>query len=201
MKKLIFIGDDLSLGKNGYGELVRSHLLLLEPGSENEVIFFSDNEMTYEKAFSQLPLHVIGKAPEVVVLALGHHDLVIRGSLEDMVNPLTETINLILDKTQASVLVVNLCSPFFVGNEQVYARCKDFNRVCAEISNNNRVCQVDIDTPAEEFLSEHRLSKGEKMSLHAEGPRLTILGALLISRTVAEKISMTFSPETGNRSN
>jgi len=188
MKRLIFLGDGLSLGKSGYGELLHSHLILSAPQSSFEFSSFSDDEMTYEKAFTSVPVHVIGKAPVLVLLALGYNDILGGKPIESLKKSLVDTVNLILDKTQASIVLTNLCSAFFQGNSRLLDRCREFNQICGEVSNTERITQIDVDTPTTRFLDVHRLGKGEKRSLHMDGPRLTTLGVLLLSRIISEKI-------------
>ncbi len=188
MKKLVFLGEELSFGKDGFGELLHSHLILSAPQFSFELSSFSDNEMTYEKAFTSVPVHVIGKAPDLVLLALGYNDLLSEKPVDSLKKSLLDTLNLILDKTRASIMVTNLCSAFFQGNTQLLDRCREFNQICGEVSNTERITGIDVDTPTIRFLDEHRLGKGEKRSLHIDGPHLTILGALLLSRIIAGKI-------------
>jgi hypothetical protein len=188
MKKLILIGDGLFQGTSGYKELLEAHLILAYPKFAWDIASFTKPDLTYEKLFDSLPMHVIGKAPEMVLFALGYNDILCGTSPDNIKKSLMDSLTLVLDKTQATVIIANCCSVFFKGNEQHFRRCMEFNQVCHETLKSQRISIVDLDTATENFLNEHRAGKGEKRSLHHEGPRLTVLGALLVSRIVAEKM-------------
>ena len=125
------------------------------------------------------PLHVIGKAPELVVLGLGYTDLAAGRTPEEIAQTAHGVITLVLQKTQARIGLLSTVSAFL---EEGSARERSslLNRRMRE-SAGPRVSFVDLEGRVERFYSEHRQSPGEKHSLHLDSNRLTPLGRLFMA--------------------
>jgi hypothetical protein len=188
LHKLIFIGDTLFQGQSGYQELLISQLVLFDPRSALDVLTFPGPGAAFHEILKQAPMHIIGKSPDLVLIAAGYSDVMGESALLEIKERLDSVFNLLKDKTNAEILSVNLCTAFFKGDPIRLARCEFINAILGCYQGFSRYRLVDADAQAAKFLEAHHSSTGMKVALHKEGPVLTGLGALLLARLVAEAI-------------
>jgi len=187
MIKIVSFGDRLFHSPSGYGSLLHPQLICADPSAPLDIHSFSSEGLTYGDVLGQIPMHVIGKAPNQVFLGLGYHDIS-KLSVEAIEETLSSVISLIKDKTQSEILLANLCTVFFEGDENIQRKCIDYNQICAELCEKFGLHLVDFDTETSEFLKVHISGEGQKLSLHTEGPNLTVIGALFLSRIASNRI-------------
>jgi hypothetical protein len=188
LHKLIFIGDTLFQGQSGYQELLISQLVLYDPRSALNVLTFPGPGAAFHQILEQAPLHIIGKSPDLVLIAAGYSDVMGASDLSEIKVSLDAIFHLLKDKTNAEIFLVNLCTAFFKGDSIRLARCEYINAILGCYKGFSGYRLVDADSQAAKFLEAHYSSAGMKMALHKEGPVLTSLGALLLARLVAEDI-------------
>ncbi|GEM_PF-1462587 len=187
MKKIIFWGDGLLAGPSGYADLLAHHLFLHHPQADVSTFIYGSDLATWQDAVRETPLHVIGKAPDLVILGFGGADLTAGKSPEEIVPSAQAVLNLILHKTQSRVCLLSLVSSFFpegAGREA----CHAVNRKLRELAS-DRVSWVDLETRVERFLNQHRQGPGEKHALHLDSARLTPLGKLFLAHHAFHLIS------------
>lgn len=179
MKKIIFWGDGILSGNDGYGELLSNHLFLHHPRADVSTSFYGGETATWPDAVAQTPLHVIGKAPDLVVLGFGYTDLAAGGSPEDIAQSAQSVINMMLQKTHARICLLSVVSSFFSGDGE-RERCHALNQRLKDLTG-PRVQTVDLEGRVEWFFGEHMQGPGEKHSLHFDTNRLTPLGRLFLA--------------------
>jgi hypothetical protein len=198
VKKIIFWGDGLLAGPTGYAELLAHHIFLHHPQADVSTSFYGDEHATWQDAFSLTPLHVIGKAPDLVVFGFGGTDLSAGKSPEEIRDLAQSALTLILHKTQSRVCLISMISSFFpqgAGRED----CHAVNLKLRELAT-DRVSWVDLESKVEGFLDLHRQGPGEKHALHLDNARLTPLGRLFLAHHAFDLIAWpdfapTFAPD------
>lgn len=178
MKKIIFWGDGILAGSAGFAELLSNHILVHHPMADVKTYLYGAEATVWQDVSKETPLHVIGKAPDLVVLGLGYADLAAGRSPEEIAKAASVVISLILQKTQARICLLSTVSGFLVGDER--ERCQALNRLMRELAG-PRVDWVDLEPPVAWFFNEHSQGAGEKHSLHLDAHRLTALGRLFMA--------------------
>ncbi len=179
MKKIIFWGDGILSGPSGFAELLVNHLFLHHPRADVSTSLYGGETEGWQDAVKNTPLHVIGKAPDLVVLGFGYSDLGAGRTPDEIALAAQGVITLMLGKTQSRVCLLALISSFFPEGED-RERCHALNRRMRELIG-PRVELVDIDSRVERFLAEHKQGVGEKRALYLDRNRLTPLGRLFLA--------------------
>lgn len=188
MKKIIFWGDGLLVGTTGYAELLAHHIFLHHPQANvSTSIIHGATPATWRDVLRDAPLHVIGKAPDLVILGLGGADLSLEKSPEEIAHHAQAALNLMLQKTQCKVVLLSVVSSFFAEDAQREA-CHSLNHRLRELAV-DRITWVDLESQVEIFLNQHRQGLGEKHSLHLDPARLTPFGRLFLAHHAFELIS------------
>lgn len=177
MKKIIFWGDGILAGPHGFSELLLNHIFLHHPRADVATYQYIDE--TWQEAARNTPLHVIGKAPDLVVLGFGYSDLAAGRDPEEIAQTAKAAVTLMLQKTQSRVCLLSVVSSFFPEDAE-RERCHALNQAL-RASAGPRVDFVDLEGRVERFLAEHKLGAGEKRSLHLDSSRLTPLGRLFLA--------------------
>ena len=179
MKKIIIWGDGILAGPSGFAELLSNHIFLHHPRADVSTSLYGGETASWQSAVKETPLHVIGKAPDLVVLGFGYTDLAAGHTAMDIVQMASGMITLMLQKTQARICLLTTVSSF-LPDEPERERCRVLNRHMRELTG-PRVTLVDLEGRVEWFHSEHRQGPGEKHSLHLDRNRLTPLGRLFMA--------------------
>ncbi len=194
MNKTLCIGDSLFFGKDGYGVLLESQIILHNPRLSFEIFCYTKEQLGFADILKDAPFHIIGKAPQVLLLAMGYDDLASKAPEEQIKESVQNSIQLLLDKTQAFIILPNLSTAFFKGDETRLYRCIKINEIFTESGKNfSRVALLDINTITNNFIKLHAQSRGTKRALYSEGPRLTSLGALLLASSVFDELNHYYS--------
>jgi hypothetical protein len=178
MKKIIFWGDGILAGASGFAELLSNHILVHHPKADVKTFVYGGDATVWQDVAKETPLHVIGKAPELVVLGLGYADLAAGRSPEEITQAASGVITLMLQKTQARICLLSTVSGFLVGDGR--ESCNVLNGRMRELTS-PRVDWIDLESPVAWFFSEHSQGAGEKHSLHLDASRLTALGRLFMA--------------------
>ena len=179
MKKIIFWGDGILSGPSGFAELLVNHLFLHHPRADVSTSLYGGEAEGWQDTVKNTPLHVIGKAPDLVVLGFGYSDLAAGRSPDEIAQMANGVITLMLGKTQSRVCLLALISSFFPEDAD-RERCHALNRRMRDLTG-PRVELVDIESRVERFLTEHKQGVGEKRALHLDRNRLTPLGRLFLA--------------------
>ncbi|MDB5102515.1 MAG: hypothetical protein JWP91_204 [Fibrobacteres bacterium] len=179
MKKIIFWGDGILAGPSGFAELLSNHIFLHHPRADVSTSVYGGETTIWQDVAKDTALHVIGKAPELVVLGLGYTDLAAARTPDEIAHIAGGVVTLILQKTQAKIRLLSTVSSFLV-DEAERERCHALNRQMRDLSG-PRVSLIDLESKAEWFYGEHRQGPGEKHSLHLDRNRLTPLGRLFMA--------------------
>ena len=181
MKRIIFWGDGILAGPSGFAELLSNHILVHHPRADVKTYLYGVEATLWQDVAKETPLHVIGKAPELVVLGLGYADLAAGRSPEEIAQAASGVITLMLQKTQARICLLSTVSGFLVGDAREI--CQSLNRRMRELSESvgARVDWIDLESPVAWFFNEHSQGAGEKHSLHLDASRLTALGRLFMA--------------------
>jgi hypothetical protein len=179
VKKIIFWGDGILAGSNGFAELLLNHIFLHHPRADVATSQYGDESETWQDVAKGTPLHVIGKALDLVVLGFGYSDLSAGRDPEEIAQTARAAVTLMLQKTQSKVCLLATISSFFA-EETERERCQALNRELRGLSG-PRVDFVDLEGRVERFLAEHKQGSGEKRSLHLDSSRLTPLGRLFLA--------------------
>jgi hypothetical protein len=177
VKNLVFCGDGVLCSPEGYGDLLVELLTLRRPAAAIQSFVRGEPELTTESALRDAPA-LIGKAPDFVLLGVGHADM-LRG--EDPARALArlrDLVQLLLLKTHAEVALASLCTAFLPAEAREAAAA--FNAGLADLSG-PRVRVADLDAPVRAFLEAHRRGEGEKRALHVQALRPTSMGRLLLA--------------------
>jgi hypothetical protein len=181
MKKIIFWGDGILAGPSGFAELLSNHIFLHHPRADVKVYPYGGETESWPDVVRDTPLHVIGKAPDLVILGFGYSDLAAGRSNADIVQMASGVITLILQKTQARICLLSTVSSF-MDEESERDRCRVLNRTMRGLTDDSRVRWVDLESRVDWFHSEHLQAPGdEKHSLHLIRNRLTPLGRLYLA--------------------
>jgi hypothetical protein len=164
----------------GYGEAVADLLIVGNPAAPFRAYFPGEDGLTAAAAFKDAAA-VIGKAPDVAHLGVGHADLLRGDSPEAALDNLRGLVQLLLLKTQAHVSVATLCAAFLPPDIRPAAAA--FDAGLASLAG-DRVTVVDLDAAVNAFLESHRRGSGDKRSLHSSPLRLTSTGRTLLSDVV-----------------
>jgi hypothetical protein len=178
VKNLVFCGDGVLCAPEGYGDTLVELLTLRRPAASFRSSVRGTAEFTTEDALRDAPA-LIGKAPDFVLLGVGHADA-LRG--EDPARALArlrDLVQLLLLKTQADVAVAALCASFLPTESR--AAADSFNAGLAELVG-PRVRVVDLNTPVQGFLEAHRKGNGEKRALHVQALKPTSMGRFLLAQ-------------------
>ncbi len=187
MKKIIFWGDSLLAGSNGFAELLSLHIFLHHPQANIVTSIYGGGPVTWQETLPEAPLHVIGKAPDLVVLGFGSADLMLGKTPEVVWTDAQTSLALMLQKTHSRICLISLISSFFM-EEQEREACRAINDRMRALAV-NRVEWIELDAPVENFLIQHRQGTGEKHSLHLDNTRLTPLGRLFLAHHAFRLIS------------
>jgi len=179
MRKIIFWGDGILAGPSGCAELLLNHIFLHHPRADVGTSLYGNETETWQDAAKNTPFHVIGKAPDLVVLGFGYSDLSAGRAPEDIAAAAQGVVTLMLQKTQCRVCLLSVVSSFFAEDAD-RERCHALNRRMREMAG-PRVEYIDLEGRVERFLAEHKLGAGEKRSLHLDSHRLTPLGRLFLA--------------------
>ncbi len=179
VKKIIFWGDGILAGPNGFAELLLNHIFLHHPRADVATFQYGEESETWQDAAKSAPFHVIGKAPDLVVLGFGYSDLSAGRDPGEIAQTARAAVTLILQKTQSRVCLLSMVSSFFA-EEGERERCHALNQHLRSLSG-PRVDFVDLEGRVERFLAEHKQGTGEKRSLHLDSSRLTPLGRLFLA--------------------
>jgi hypothetical protein len=188
MKKIIFWGDGILAGPSGFAELLSNHIFLHHPKADVSTSFYGGETAAWHDAVKETPLHVIGKAPDLVILGFGYTDLTAGKSPEEIAQAAHGVVTLMLQKSQARVCLLSVVSSFF-SEEADRKRCQTLNRHLRDLQGGPRVQMVDLEGRVEWFLGEHMQGPGEKHSLHLDRNRLTPLGRLFMAHHAFHLIS------------
>jgi hypothetical protein len=187
VKKIIFWGDGILAGPNGFSELLLNHIFLHHPRADVGTSQYGDESETWQDAAKSTPFHVIGKAPDLVVLGFGYSDLAAGRDPEAIAHTASAAITLMLQKTQTRICLLSLISSFFA-EETEREQCHALNQKLRGLAG-PRVDFVDLEGRVENFLAEHKQGAGEKRSLHLDACRLTPLGRLFLAHHAFHLIS------------
>jgi hypothetical protein len=179
MKKIIFWGDGILAGPSGFQELLSKHIFLHHPRADVKSYPYGGETASWQDAVRETPLHVIGKAPDLVVLGFGYTDLAAGRTSVEIVQQASGVITLMLQKTQARICLLSTVSSF-LDEESERERCGLLNSHMRDLTG-PRVSWVDLEGRVEWFHNEHRQGPGEKHSLHLDRNRLTPLGRLFMA--------------------
>lgn len=179
MKRIIFWGDGLLCGKEGYGELLGDHIFLHHPRTDINLALHGTPGIELKEAMREAPFHIIGKDPDLLFLAFGHSDIALRLRSNYVLKIITEVANLVLQKTRAHICIPTLMSSFFYQGD-FRDRCDEVNGEILKMGM-QRVTIMDLNKKVQEFLEEHRQSQGDIKALHIDSERLTSLGQLFLS--------------------
>ncbi len=179
MKKIIFWGDGILAGPSGFAELLSNHIFLHHPRADVSTSLYGGESSAWHDAVKETPLHVIGKAPDLVVLGFGYTDLAAGKTPDEIAQMASGVVTLMLQKTQARICLLSTVSSFLVEDAE-RERCHGLNRHIRDLSG-PRVNLVDLEGRVEWFYGEHRQGPGEKHSLHLDRNRLTPLGRLFMA--------------------
>jgi hypothetical protein len=187
VKKIIFWGDGVLAGPYGFAELLLNHIFLHHPRAEVSTSIYGGEAETWQDAARNAPFHVIGKAPDLVLLGFGYSDLAAGRKAGEIESVARGAVALMVQKTQCRVSLLPLIASFFAG-EDMREECRAFNRHLRSLAG-PRVDYVDLETRVEHFLAEHQMGAGEKHALHMEADRLTPLGRLFLAHHAFHLIS------------
>ncbi|MDB5051111.1 MAG: hypothetical protein JWO30_4182 [Fibrobacteres bacterium] len=187
MKKIIFWGDGILAGPSGFAELLSNHIFLHHPRADVSTSLYGGETATWQDAVKETPLHVIGKAPVLVVLGFGYTDLTAGRTPDEIAQSAQGVVTLMLQKTQSRICLLSAVSSFF-SEEADRERCHALNRRLRDLSG-PRVSLVDLEGRVEWFLAEHKQGPGEKHSLHLDRNRLTPLGRLFMAHHAFDLIT------------
>ena len=166
-------------GPAGFGELLISHIFLHHPRAGVEAFIYGGENASLTQALPETPLHVIGKAPDLVVFGFGYTDLAFGKDSTEVASLLEQTLSLIILKTAARICIPFLVPGFFPG-EPERVKCGDINRTVRGMAS-QRVVPLDLESAAQAFVDEHIHGSGEKHALHLDYARLTPLGRLFLA--------------------
>jgi hypothetical protein len=179
VKKIIFWGDGFLAGSTGYAETLSHHIFLHHPQADIATSIYGGGPATWQDAVRDAPLHVIGKAPDLVILGFGSADLAQGRSPAAIMEDAQSGVSLMLQKTQSHICLISMISSFCIEDEDRDA-CRALNMGLRALAV-NRVAWIDLDLEVERFLEQHRKGPGEKHSLHVDKTRLTPLGRLFLA--------------------
>lgn len=179
VKNLVFCGDGVLCPQEGYGETLVELLTLRHPAASFRSYLRGEEELTAEGALREAPA-LIGKAPDFVLLGVGHADLLGGAEPERSLARLNELVQLLSLKTQARLAVASLCTPFLP--EELRPAAAEFNAGLGALGGApDRLRVVDLDASVRAFLEAHRRGNGEKRALHVRPLRPTSMGRLLLA--------------------
>jgi hypothetical protein len=193
VKKIIFWGDGILSGPSGFAELLLNHIFLHHPRADVGTSVYGGETEGWQDAVRNTPLHVIGKAPDLVVLGFGYSDLAAGRTPDEIAQMAYGVSTLMLQKTQCRVCLLSVISSFFADEaerEKVHA----LNRRLRELAG-PRTEFVDLEGRVERFLAEHKQGAGEKRALHLDRNRLTPLGRLFLAHHAFHLISWPIGTE------
>lgn len=187
MKKIIFWGDGILAGPYGFAELLLNHIFLHHPRAEVSTSIYGGEAETWQDAARNAPFHVIGKAPDLVLLGFGYSDLAAGRKAGELESVARGAVTLMVQKTRCRVSLLPLIASFFA-EEAMREECRALNRQLRSLAG-PRVDYVDLETRVEYFLAEHQMGAGEKHALHMDAGRLTPLGRLFLAHHAFHLIS------------
>lgn len=179
MKKIILWGDGLLAGPQGFADLLIQHIFLHHPKADVSTSIYGGANETWLEISRDVPLHVIGKAPDLVVFGFGICDILAGKSPKEVVDQALVSIQMALHKTQAKVCLLSLMSSF-VENGPMREATETLNQLFLAM-HSDRIAFIDLENRVQRFLVQHRESPGEKHALHLDSQRLTPLGRLLLA--------------------
>ena len=192
VKNLVFCGDGVLCPQDGYGDLLVELLTLRRPAASFHSFVRGEAELTTEGALRDAPA-LIGKAPDFVLLGVGHADI-LRGDEPALaLARLRDLVQLLLIKTHADVAVASLCTAFLPAEAREAATA--FNADLPDLVDRTstagaRVRVADLDAPVRAFLEAHRRGGGEKRALHVQSLRPTSMGRLLLAHAAWDALGL-----------
>lgn len=188
MKKITLLGDGVLSGPTGFGDTLINLLIARRPDLPLQSFQFGQDGSTLASMLRDAPFHIIGKAPDVVVLGGGYSDLAAGTDPLAAVKVLEDLTALLLSKTAAVLCIANLAEAFLSGREGLPDAAGTFNRALSRMPA-MRVKVLDLDARARSFLERHREGPGEKRALHNDWNRLTGLGRLLLAEAAYAEVA------------
>jgi hypothetical protein len=176
-------GDGFLCPPGGYGESLIDLLVMRRPEAAFSASLPGEEGLTWVVALQRdVPL-LVGKAPDLLYLALGAQDMLVGTAPSEAYASLEALVDVLTQKTRARLAVANLCEAFLPPDAR--AAAAEFNRSLPDLIG-DRVELIDLNAPVNVFFERHRRGSGEKRSLFEgarEGapPRLTSMGRVFLS--------------------
>lgn len=186
MKKIIFWGDGILAGPDGYGELLENHLLLHHPRADVSMSIQGREGTTLTDALREAPFHAIGKDPDLLFLAFGHADVQAGHAIGEILRVYQDLVSLVLQKTHARICLADLIPGFFP-EEAEREICLTMNHSLRDLTS-SRVSVLDLAGDVDAFLRDHRESPGDQRALHLDCGRLTPLGQLHLAHHAFRRV-------------
>ena len=161
-------------------------LVMHHPGTAFESFHPGEQNLTLEAALRGAPLHVIGKAPDFVYLALGHADLLQSSQPDSMMKNLEDILQMILLKTRTRIAFTSICEAF-LPEESQRESARAYNAKLPALAG-DRLLFLDLNAHVASFLERHRRGTGEKRALHSQPLRLTSMGRVFLSHAALENL-------------
>jgi len=187
MVKMVFAGDSILTGENGYYPLVEAKILLDNPATGFLLDCIRKDCDTYEQIFSQSSAVIIGRAPRHLFLSLGMQDIYSSAASLDILKSARDALKLLKDKSGASIFITNIASAL-ITTDKFYSKCREFNSGLSTICNELDINLINLDAQVKIFLDQHSNGSGEKRSLHKNGPELYPIGQMLMAGLVYTQI-------------
>ncbi len=170
----------------GYGEQLVDLLVLRHPAAAFQSFHPGEESLTLEAAFKGAPLHILGKAPDFVYLALGNADLLESDDPKSMIRSLDALLQLVQQKTKARIAFASVCEAFLPEASQ-RENAAVYNAGLPALAG-DRVSFLDLNTLVNGFLEKHRQGPGEKRALHQAPLQLTSMGRVFLSHAAMENL-------------
>ncbi len=187
MKNLLLFGDGVLFGPDGFGDYLIAQFFLAQPAAVYTFNCHGRDELCWDEALEMAPFHILGRAPQGIVLGLGHSDIHLLRPMDQVFCDLSALLDLIVGKSQATIYLCQVCPSLFAGDEEKLERVSAYNSRLVE-KQNSRIKLMRFSDAVEDFLSQHRKGRGEKHSIHSQWNRLTILGRILFANILLSQI-------------
>ncbi len=186
MKKIVFYGDGILRPPSGYSEQLIDLLVFHHPLASFQSFHLGEECLTLDSALKNAPFHVIGKAPDLIFLALGNTERLQQEAISLSLEKLHTLIHLFTLKTKAKIVLTSLCSAFYseASRDDVLA----YNVGMQKIALLPQLQWLDLDSAVHTFLEKHRLGMGEKRALHQGPMALTSMGRVFLSQTAYSQL-------------
>ena len=157
-----------------------------KPNGAFQSFHLGEESLSLETAEKQAAFHVIGKAPDLIFLGMGHTDLLAGKSSDAMRIAFASLLDLLQAKTQAHIAFASICEAFFPEENQ-RETARTFNTTLSAFAG-PRTRFLDLNSPVNTFLDQHRQGKGEKRALHLSPTRLTSMGRVLLAEILFQQL-------------